>query len=115
MSRASGPLSGSKALLTPERARDMAQPAWMCDDARARRHVGYAPQIALAMECGRRPSGTGRRVALASARLGRGVHAAASSDPREREPDPDPHQLAQPAHDRRIHAEAGGRPSSPKR
>jgi nucleoside-diphosphate-sugar epimerase len=26
----------------------MVQPAWMCDDARARRDVGYAPQISLA-------------------------------------------------------------------
>jgi dihydroflavonol-4-reductase len=40
-------VTGSKALLTPERASDMLQPAWMCDDSRARRELGYAPQIGL--------------------------------------------------------------------
>jgi dihydroflavonol-4-reductase len=40
--------SGSKPLLTPERAFDLVQPAWICDDARARRDLGYRPQVTLA-------------------------------------------------------------------
>jgi len=46
--RAWARLSGAKAVLTPERARDLLQPAWTCDDSRARRDLGYAPAIALA-------------------------------------------------------------------
>jgi nucleoside-diphosphate-sugar epimerase len=40
-------LTGVKPLLTPERARDLVQPAWTCDDARARRDLAYSPRIGL--------------------------------------------------------------------
>lgn len=46
--RAWARLSRTKALLTPERARDLVQTAWICDDSRARRDLGYAPRITLA-------------------------------------------------------------------
>lgn len=38
---------GTKPLLTPERARDLAEPAWICDDSRARRELGYQPRVSL--------------------------------------------------------------------
>jgi nucleoside-diphosphate-sugar epimerase len=40
--------SGGKPLLTPERARDLSQAAWVCDDARARRELGYRSVFDLA-------------------------------------------------------------------
>jgi dihydroflavonol-4-reductase len=40
-------LSRSRPLLTPERARDLAQPAWICDDARARSDFGYDSRFRL--------------------------------------------------------------------
>lgn len=46
--RAWARLSGAKAVLTPERALDLLQPAWTCDDARARRELGYTPRVTLA-------------------------------------------------------------------
>ncbi len=39
--------TGGKPLLTPERARDLAQAAWVCDDARARRELGYRTTFGL--------------------------------------------------------------------
>jgi nucleoside-diphosphate-sugar epimerase len=39
--------TGAKPLLTPERARDLAQSAWVCDDARARSELGYRSAFAL--------------------------------------------------------------------
>lgn len=47
-SRAWARLSGAKPLLTPERALDLVQPAWTCDDSRARAELHYAPRIGLA-------------------------------------------------------------------
>jgi nucleoside-diphosphate-sugar epimerase len=37
----------AKPLLTPERVQDMIQPDWSCDDARARRELGYESSIPL--------------------------------------------------------------------
>lgn len=34
-------LARARPLLTPERARDLAQPSWVCDDSRARAELGY--------------------------------------------------------------------------
>jgi nucleoside-diphosphate-sugar epimerase len=45
--RAWARLSGTKALLTPERAQDLLQPAWICDDTRARQDLGYVPRVSL--------------------------------------------------------------------
>ncbi len=45
--RAWARLTGTRPLLTPERALDLVQPAWTCDDARARRELGYQPTIPL--------------------------------------------------------------------
>lgn len=42
-----GRLTGRKPLLTPERAWDLVQPNWTCDDARARAELGYAPTVEL--------------------------------------------------------------------
>jgi nucleoside-diphosphate-sugar epimerase len=47
LSRTWAGATGIKPLLTPERVRDLVQPAWMCDDARARRELGYAPTVTL--------------------------------------------------------------------
>jgi dihydroflavonol-4-reductase len=41
-------LSGKRPSITPERALDLVQPAWTCDDARARRELGYAPVVPIA-------------------------------------------------------------------
>ena len=46
--RAVSRLSGAKVLLTPERVLNLRQRDWSCDDARARRELGYAPAIDLA-------------------------------------------------------------------
>jgi nucleoside-diphosphate-sugar epimerase len=40
--------TGRKPLLTPERVRDLVQPAWVCDDSRARRELGYETTFGLA-------------------------------------------------------------------
>jgi nucleoside-diphosphate-sugar epimerase len=40
-------VSGRRPLLTPERARDLAQEAWICDDSRARHDLGYESRIPL--------------------------------------------------------------------
>lgn len=40
-------LTAAKPLLTSERVRNMAQAAWICDDGKARRELGYAPSIGL--------------------------------------------------------------------
>jgi dihydroflavonol-4-reductase len=47
VSRGWARVTGRKPLLTPERARDLVQPDWTCDDGRARRELGYAPRVAL--------------------------------------------------------------------
>jgi nucleoside-diphosphate-sugar epimerase len=47
VSRSWARLSGAKPLLTPERALDLVQPAWTCDDTRARAELGYAPRVGL--------------------------------------------------------------------
>lgn len=39
--------TGRKPLLTPERARDLAQAAWVCDDSRARRELAYQTVFGL--------------------------------------------------------------------
>ncbi len=39
--------SGSRPSITPERALDLAQAAWTCDDSRARRELGYAPTVPI--------------------------------------------------------------------
>jgi nucleoside-diphosphate-sugar epimerase len=41
-------ITGTKPLLTPERAWDLAQPNWTCDDARARADLDYRPELGLA-------------------------------------------------------------------
>lgn len=46
-SRAWARVTRSKPLLTADRVRDLVQPDWSCDDARARRELGYASAIAL--------------------------------------------------------------------
>jgi nucleoside-diphosphate-sugar epimerase len=38
---------GTRPAITPERAVDLAQIAWTCDDSRARRELGYVPGIAM--------------------------------------------------------------------
>jgi len=40
-------LTGARPVLTPERARDLAQANWICDDARARNELGYRSAFAL--------------------------------------------------------------------
>ncbi|HJU65900.1 MAG TPA: NAD(P)-dependent oxidoreductase [Gemmatimonadaceae bacterium] len=40
-------LRRTKPLLTPERVRDMMQPAWVCDDSEARSQLGYLPRVSL--------------------------------------------------------------------
>lgn len=47
ISKAWARISAAKPLLTPERAFDLVQPAWICDDMRARHELGYAPSISL--------------------------------------------------------------------
>jgi len=45
--RAWARLAGAKPLLTPERVRDLLQPNWTCNDARARTDLGYHPTVPL--------------------------------------------------------------------
>jgi nucleoside-diphosphate-sugar epimerase len=45
--RALARAAGTRPLLTPERARDLAQAGWACDDGRARRELGYRSQFGL--------------------------------------------------------------------
>lgn len=40
-------LTRRKPLLSPERVRDMLQPAWTCDDTRARTELGYRSRLSL--------------------------------------------------------------------
>ncbi|HEY7462302.1 MAG TPA: NAD-dependent epimerase/dehydratase family protein [Gemmatimonadota bacterium] len=41
-------VTGRKPLLTPERVADLARSAWVCDDSRARRELGYETTFGLA-------------------------------------------------------------------
>jgi len=47
VARAWSRLTGVKPLLTPERAWDLRQPSWTCNDARARKELGYQPTVTL--------------------------------------------------------------------
>jgi dihydroflavonol-4-reductase len=46
--RALARLTGRRPLITPERARDLAQAAWVCEDSKARRELGYESAFGLA-------------------------------------------------------------------
>jgi dihydroflavonol-4-reductase len=39
--------SGTRPSITPERALDLAQPSWTCDDSRARAELGYSPTVQM--------------------------------------------------------------------